>query len=118
MAHENRFDFGGAEPLPGNFDRVVRATKNVPEAILIDRSPIAVDPDVGESAPVSLNIAIRIFPEAARHADPGFSYDEFAHLPADGLPFLIHDIGSDARNRSRESAGLKRRKNVPRDQTT
>ena len=89
MADEHGLDFGGAEPFAGNFDRVVGAAENVPETIFINRSPIAVDPNVGESTPVGLKIAFRIFPETTRHADPRLTDDELADLVR-AQTFLLH----------------------------
>src|SRR5438093_13480096 len=87
MAYEHGLDFGGTEPLSGDLDRVVGAAENVPETILIHRSPIPVDPDVGESAPVGLKITIGIFPKTARHADPGLADDKLAHLSTNRRSF-------------------------------
>src|SRR5437762_7909895 len=117
MADEHGLDFGGTEPLSGDLDRVVGATENVPEPILVHRSPIPVDPDVGESAPVRLKITIGIFPETARHADPRLADDKLAHLSTNRRSFFIYDIGGDARHGSGKRAGLKRRQNVPRNET-
>src|SRR6516162_6394640 len=117
MADEHGLDFGGTEPFSSNFGRVVRATENVPETIFVHGSPIAVDPNIGEPAPISLKIPLRIFPEAARHADPRLPHDELADLSAHRHSIFIDDIGGNARHRSRKSTGLERRENVTADQT-
>src|SRR5215475_7260354 len=116
MANQNRFNFGWAEALAGNLDRVVGATQNVPETIFIDSSPIAVDPDIWESTPIGLQIALRILPKSARHTDPRLADDELANLPAYRSSFFIHHIGVDARHGSGKSARLERRENVAYDE--
>jgi len=42
----DRFDFGRAEALASDLERVVRAAEDVPEAIGIDQCPVTVDPEV------------------------------------------------------------------------
>src|SRR5206468_12175488 len=80
MCDQNRFHFGGTEPLAGYFNRVIAAAQNVPESIVIGRGPIAVDPDVGKSRPIGVDVTLSIFPEAARHSNPRLADYEFADL--------------------------------------
>src|SRR6267142_4320696 len=117
MADEHRLDFRGSKPLAGDFDRVVGAAENVPKSVFIDGSPVAVHPDVRETAPVSLLIALSIVPESARHADPGFTDDELADLTAHGGSRLIDDVGGDAGNRAGKSTRLERRQHVAAHET-
>src|ERR687887_531890 len=67
----------------GDFDRVVGAALDEPEAVVVDQGPVAVDPDVGPARPVGLKIALAITPEAACHAGPGLANDQLADLAAD-----------------------------------
>src|SRR5205823_8836447 len=69
MSDQHRFDLRGTEALAGDLDRVVRAAQHVPETVLrVDVCPVAMDPEVFESVPVSLEVALAVAPEAARHA--------------------------------------------------
>src|SRR5260370_16464428 len=90
MCDQNRFHFGGTEPLAGYFNRVVAAAQNVPESIVIDRGPIAVDPDVGKSRPIGVDVTLSIFPEAARHSNPRLPDYEFPRFPPPPLSIFVY----------------------------
>src|SRR4029078_3887551 len=63
---QHRFAFSWPEPLPSDLDRVVRAAEDVPQPIVIDRSPITMDPDIGEARPVGLHVKLGVVPETTR----------------------------------------------------
>src|SRR5262249_4021656 len=94
--------------LAGDFDGVVRAAKDVPEAIGVDRREVAMYPHAGEAAPVCRFVALRRTPEAASHAGPGLANHEFTYLIAHGLAQLVHHVRRHARHGAREGAGLDR----------
>ena len=112
MAGKDRFDFGGAESLAGNLDRVVAAAEDVPETIVVHGGPVAVNPDIRETRPVGFQVALRIIPETARHADPRLPEDEFTDLPAHGVAGFVHDIGGHTGQRTAEGARFHRREHV------
>ena len=80
VRHEDRFHFRRAEAFARHFDRVIRSTEDVPQAIVIDRGPIAMHPHVREAAPIGFDVPIGIAPEAARHADPRLADHQLADL--------------------------------------
>ena len=49
-----------------------------PVAVLVDRRPVAVDPDVRPSRPVGREVALGVAPDPARHRRPGFGADQLA----------------------------------------
>ena len=83
---EHRFHLRGAEPLAGNLDRVVRAAEDVPQPVIVDGRPVAMDPDVFKTGPVGLKITLLILPEATSHANPGGPNHQLAHLVLSGSP--------------------------------
>ena len=64
-----------------------------PVAVLVDRRPVAVRPDAGEAAPVRLEVALVVAPDAARHPGPGPAADELADLAAHAAsPVGVDDV--------------------------
>src|SRR2546429_5755184 len=63
-----RLDLGGTYALPGYLQRVVAPAVDVPESVVVDPRPVAVDPDVWEASPVRRQVVLGGPPEAARHA--------------------------------------------------
>src|SRR5262249_29068055 len=104
-----RLDLRRAEALARHLDRVVRAAQDVPEAVAINRCPVAVDPDPGNAAPVGVLVACGIAPEAARHAGPWLADHQLADLPAHRIALPVHHVLRNARDRTREGTGLDRR---------
>src|SRR5437867_12653253 len=92
MCDQNRFHFGGTEPLAGYFNRVIAAAQNVPESIVIGRGPIAVEPDVGKSRPIRVDVTLSIFPEAARHSNPRLADYEFADFASHCFSIFVFDV--------------------------
>src|SRR6185369_8647385 len=99
MLDEHRLDLRRPEPFAGDLDGVVRPAEDVPQAVVVDRRPVAVDPGVGEAGPVGFDVAIRILPEAAGHPDPWRTHDELADLVAYRPPQVVDDVRRDARRR-------------------
>src|SRR6266850_8576701 len=79
---QHRLDLRGTEPLARDLERVVRASLDEPEAVLVDVRPVAVDPHVRPARPVGFLVALRVLPEALRHARPRRRDDELADLAA------------------------------------
>src|SRR6185295_17932256 len=109
VAHQHGLDFRGAQPLAGDLQRVVRAALDEPEAVVVHEGPVTVDPDVGPAGPVRLLVALRILPEAGRHAGPGLGDDELTYLSADGPAVVAEALRCHARDRTGERARLDRR---------
>ena len=82
MCDQNGFDFSRPEPFAGDFNRVVTAAEDVPESVIVDRGPIAVDPNVGKTRPITVEITLSIFPKPARHSDPRLADYQLADLAA------------------------------------
>ena len=114
--NEHRFDLGRADPLAGDLDRVVRAPEDVPEAVLVDRCPVAVHPDVREARPVRLQVALGVVPEAARHADPRRADDQLADLIAHGPALHRRRHQRRCQAEGRRTRGLERRQDVAGDE--
>ena len=64
----------------------------VPVAVLVDRGPVAVRPDAREAAPVRLEVALGVAPDAARHPGPRPPADELADLAAHRLPVGVEHV--------------------------
>ena len=78
VAGEDRLDLGRPQPLAGHLDRVVAAAVEEPVAVLVDRGPVAVDPDVRPSRPVGRQVALGVAPDPPRHRRPGLGADQLA----------------------------------------
>src|SRR5206468_10220139 len=102
-------DLGRAEALARDLQRVVRAPLDEPESVLVHERPVAVDPDARPARPVRLLVALRVFPEALRHAGPRRLHDQLAHLAANGLAVLAEALGRHPRDGPGERARLDRR---------
>src|SRR5436190_5343302 len=76
MPDENGFHFCRTHSFTGDFNGIVRTSHNVPQPIIIHRGPVAMDPDIGETGPVRLQVAVRVAPKAACHANPGLADDQ------------------------------------------
>src|SRR2546430_227737 len=83
-ADRRRLQLGGPDALAGDVQRVVRAAVQVPVAVFVDRRPVAVRPHTWEAAPVRVEIALAVAPDAASHARPRPPADELAGLAACG----------------------------------
>ena len=75
---EDRLDLGRPQSLARHLDRVVAPAVEEPVAVLVDRGPVAVDPDVGPSRPVGRQVAFGVAPDPARHRGPGLGADQLA----------------------------------------
>src|SRR5439155_20178401 len=93
MGGRGSLDLGRADALAADLQRVVRPSADVPVAVVVDDRPVAVDPDRGHPAPVRLDVAIRVEPEATRHPRLGRPDDELADLAAERLAGRIDDVG-------------------------
>ena len=60
----------------------------------------------GQARPVGVEVALRVAPEAARHADPRLADDQLADFAAHGLAVLVHHVGGHAGQRAGEAHGL------------
>src|SRR6266699_4033272 len=103
-----RFDLRGTYALPGDFQRVVAPAVDVPESVIVDPGPVAVDPDVGDAPPVRRQVVLGGVPEAPCHAWPRLPHDELAHRAAHGTTTLVDYIRRDAGHRSGEGRRLER----------
>src|SRR6266480_6351408 len=103
-----RLDLRGTDPFPPHLQRVVAAAVDVPESIIVDPRPVAVDPDVWEASPVRRQVVLGGVPEAARHAWPRLPHDELAHRAAHGTATLVDYIRRDAGHRAEEGRRLER----------
>ena len=72
-----------------------------PSSSIAAQSPWTQTP--GKARPVGLLVALRIAPEAARHADPRRAHDQLADLVAHRPPLLVDDVGGDARAAGRRT---------------
>ena len=118
VAVEDRLDLGRPEPLAGHLDRVVAAAVEEPVAVLVDRGPVAVDPDVRPSRPVGRQVALGIAPDPSRHRRPGLGADQLADpLARSQRPAVrvIHVDGHPQR-RADQRARLQRRDREGREQ--
>src|SRR5215475_5810738 len=115
MIDQYRFDLCRTHALPGDLNRVIRTAEDVPKTIEINGSPIPVYPYVRQSIPISFAIALSIFPEAARHADPRLADHQFADLLPHRVAVFINDIRCHPRQRPGEGTGLDRRQDIAGD---
>src|SRR5207253_2719036 len=104
-----RLDLRGTDALPGYFQRVVAPAVDVPESVIVDPGPVAVDPDVGDASPVRRQVVLGGVPEAPRHARPRLPHDELAHRAAHGTTTLVDYIRRDAGHGAEEGRRLDRR---------
>ena len=113
---EHRLHFGRAEPLAGDLDRVVGAAEDVPEAVVVDRRPVAVHPHAGEARPVGLARSARGSRQKPRvmpiHGARTTSSPTWLRT---GLPCVVHHVGGDAGRRTGEGRRLERRQHVAGD---
>src|SRR5206468_5946981 len=79
-----RLELGRPDALACDVQRVVRAAVQEPVAVGVDGGPVAVRPDAGEAAPVRLQVALVVTPDAPRHSGPRSPADELADLLAHG----------------------------------
>src|SRR5207249_9558885 len=84
----------------------VAAAVDVPESIIVDPRPVAVDPDVGEESPVRRQVVLGGVPEAPRHARPRLLDDELAHRAVDRSAALVTHVRSDAGHGARKGGRL------------
>src|SRR5688572_326727 len=92
MFHQDRFDFRRSQPLACHLDRVVRAAEDVPQPVVVDGSPVAMDPDAGKAGPVRLLVAFRVAPESTRHANPWRTHHELTNVIPHRLTLLVDDV--------------------------
>src|SRR5438093_6713887 len=103
-----RLDLRGTDPFPRNLQRVVAAAVDVPESIVVDPRPVAVDPDVWEASPIRRQVVLGGVPEAPRHPWPRLPDDELAHRAAHGAATLVAHVRSDAGHGARKGGRLER----------
>src|SRR5438132_6021588 len=103
-----RLDLRGTYALPGDFQRVVAPAVDVPESVIVDPGPVAVDPDVGDASPVRRQVVLGGVPEAPRHTWPGLPHDELAHRAADRSAAFVTHVRSDAGHGARKGGRLER----------
>src|SRR5437773_2006652 len=96
-------------------ERVVGSTLDVPVAGVVDQRPVAVDPDAREARPVGLDVAIRVTPEATRHARQRLADDELADDATDRHAVRADDVRGDADVRTTEGARPDGRQQVAGD---
>src|SRR6266851_6074704 len=93
MAHENRFHLRRPQALAGDLDGVVGAAEDVPKAVFgIDIGPVAVHPNVWKAAPVRLEVALAVAPEATGHARPRVADDKLTDLASNRLALGVDDV--------------------------
>src|SRR5919198_1583285 len=92
MPDRGRLELGRPDPLAGDVERVVGTAVQEPEAVLVDRRPVAVHPHAGQPRPVCVEKLLRVAPEATRHARERTAADQLADLArADERPSLVVD---------------------------
>ena len=104
MRHRCRLHLRRTDALARHLDRVVGAAGDVPEAVVVDPRPVAVDPDPRQAAPVRVEIPIRIAPEALGHPGPRLADDQLPHLAAQRIAVRVHHVGRHAGARAGERA--------------
>ena len=112
VADQNGLHFRRANPLAGDFQGVVGAAQNVPQAVFVNGGKVAVDPDVFKARPVGFNVTLRVFPEAARHPYPRLPNSQLAHAAPHRVPFFIHYIAGHTGNWAGEGAGFQRQQHI------
>ena len=112
MSDGRALDLGRAEPLAGNLERVVAPAVEEPEAVGVDRGPVAVGPDVGPARPVCRQVALRIVPEAPGHPRPGLRADQLANPAAERPALGVEDVDGHPQARAAEGARLQRRRSA------
>src|SRR6266566_2825987 len=103
-----RLDLRGTDPFPRHLQRVVAAAVDVPESIIVDPRPVAVDPDGREASPVRRQVVLGGVPEAPRHTWPRLPDDELAHRAADRSAAFVTHVRSDAGHGARKGGRLER----------
>ena len=109
MGHRRRLHLGRTDPLARHLDRVVRPAGDVPEAVVVDPRPVAMDPGPRQAAPVRFEIPIRVAPEALGHPGPRLADDQLPHLAPQRVAVGVHHVGGHAGARAGERAGGDRR---------
>src|SRR4029079_12100556 len=105
-------DLRRTDPLARDLERVVGAAADVPVAVGVDHGPVAVDPDAGQAAPVGLDVALAILPEAAGHARLRSPDHQLADLAPERSSFGVHDVGRGADARSADTRRVDRGEQV------
>src|SRR5215204_6618115 len=50
-------------------------------------------PHAGKAAPISLEIAVRVAPESASHANPGLAHDQFPNFAPHRMASVVSHVG-------------------------
>ena len=87
-------DLGRADALARDVERVVGAAVQEPVAVLVHRRPVAVHPDPGKPAPVRVEVALGVAPEAPCHPRERLPADELPDLAAldERVALLVDDV--------------------------
>ena len=117
VADQDRLDLGRPEPLAGDLDRVVAAAVEEPVAVVVDRGPVAVDPDVRPARPVGAQVARRGRSRCPA-SSPARAWCRPARRPrlASGLPVGVEDVDGHPQRRPDQRAGLQRRDREGREE--
>jgi len=78
MADKGALNLRGANPMAGNIQDIIDAAHNPEIAVFVLPAAITGEVAALDLAPIRIFVALRIAPEAAQHAGPGFAKDEFA----------------------------------------
>src|SRR5207249_10873829 len=105
-ADQHRLHLSRSEPFAGDLDRVVGAPEHVPKVVFgIHIGPVAMDPNVFEAAPIRIEVALAVAPEAARHPRPRIPDRELADLAAHGSTIAVEHVRGHTGDGARERAG-------------
>src|SRR4051794_12051531 len=116
VPRRGRLELGRADALAGDVERVVGAPVQEPVAVAVGGGPVAVHPHAGDPAPVGLEVALGVAPEAARHPGERLPADELADLAAHGATFGVDDVHRHPECRAAERARLDRRRRSGREE--
>ena len=110
MIHQRTLDFHRAHPVARHVEHVVDPPEEPEVSLFVALGAIA--RDVGgltPSAPVHLNVAVRIAVDGSEHGGPGPLEDEVAATDLDRFALLVDHFRRNARERPRGRPGFRRR---------
>ena len=103
---QRRLDLRRRDPVPGHVHHVVDPAEQPQVAVVVELGAVTGEVPTGEAAPVGLDVALRITPDAAQHPRPGTGEGEIAPAPPDVLTGVVDQLGRHAGQRERGRTGL------------
>src|SRR5699024_7938400 len=96
VADQRGLDLHGGQTMPGDVHAGVDAAEQPDVAVLVPLGAVTGEVEALVAGPVGLLEALRIAPDAAQHARPGFVQHQVAALAVrDGLPRVVDHVRTD-----------------------